>query len=41
MEVNIKTCHIIYGVSRDFNPEDHNITANKIQFASIIFDVLK
>ena len=26
IEVNIKTYHINYVVSRDFNPEDHNIT---------------
>ena len=26
LEVNIKTCHVIYGVSRNFNPKSHNIT---------------
>ena len=25
IEVNIKTCHVIW-LSRDFNPEGHNIT---------------
>ena len=25
VEINIKTCHITYIVSRDFNPEGHNI----------------
>ena len=26
VEVNIKTCHITYGMPRDFNLEGHNIT---------------
>ena len=26
VKINIKTHHVIYGVSRDFNLEDHNIT---------------
>lgn len=29
VEVNNKTCHVIYDVLRDFNPEDHNIIPNK------------
>ena len=26
VEVNIKTDHVTYGMSRDFNPEGHDIT---------------
>ena len=26
MEVNIKTCHITYVISCNFNPKGHNIT---------------
>ena len=29
MEVNIKTCHVTYGMSHDFNPEGHDITLIK------------
>ena len=25
VDVNIKTCHATYSISRDFNPESHNI----------------
>ena len=26
VEVNIKTCHVIYSVSYDLNPENHDIS---------------